>query len=765
MTRQTISHYRILEKLREGGMGVVYKAEDTKLKRVVALKFLAAHLFKDEEAQKRFDREARAAATLHHPNVCAIHEIGEAEGPFHERFRADPALDRSTRSFVESMLRFNRDAIESLQQNLQGQTFLAMAFIEGDSLDKRIEQGLLEIPEALDIAGQIAQGLEAAHQKKIVHKDIKPGNIIVDEKGHVTVMKFGLALLTEASKLTQLDTTVGTAAYMSPEQIQGMEVDHRTDIWALGVVIYEMITGRRLPFEGEREGAVAYPIVHEEHEPLTDVSSELDRVVAKATAKEPSERYQHVDEMLVDLRSLRSLLVAANEAKAVNLPEATSWRNMFCQLVEAELMNSTPEHVHAWLSRRGEVQKWSDWGEKELEEALLTRKSDLINLALARYGTSGTVVGKLFAAVRRDTDGGTHSLGSSDHAVSEMTQVLRIAALSNRILNSGEIPWILFGEAPNIVEPDMLLTRDFVTSARSDEVLALFQNPTIHGDFLESLYKRERPFERLGQKRWQELIEASIGNPRLREEYSGSGWDGWAAYRHGCVFDAAWKLAEKVPTTEGWANILARLLKGTSEHHLSEDEVAVMIQRWRVSPRAKSYNLDVFAVLRMRLLQGRIGYMSDSEIRELKSHEDVAMRCAFYQYGDLTSEELKKAYAREPTLLLNYVLENDAIWRQSETRKALRELCWADTDDDMCSDRESYESGSEKARLEHPDWFEDEFSEPGENAGLSEDLVNLGQAIEALRFQILSLRMLLKNVLWIVSILLVFLIVLLVRRC
>jgi len=174
---QTISHYCITAKLGEGGMGVVYKAEDTKLKRPVALKFLAAHLLKDEESSKRFEREAQAAAALHHPNVCPIHEIAEAEG----------------------------------------RTFLAMAFIEGDSLDKRIEQGPLKIPEALDISRQIAKGLQAAHEKGIVHRDIKPGNVIVDEKGHVTVMDFGLALLTEGSKLTQLDTTVGTVAYMSPE--------------------------------------------------------------------------------------------------------------------------------------------------------------------------------------------------------------------------------------------------------------------------------------------------------------------------------------------------------------------------------------------------------------------------------------------------------------------------------------------------------------------------------------------------------------------
>ena len=145
-----------------------------------------------------------------------------------------------------------------------------MAFIEGDSLDKRIEQGPLKIAEALDIAQQIASGLEPAHEKKVVHRDIKPGNVIVDGKGHVTVMDFGLALLTEGSKLTQLDTTLGTVAYMSPEQAQGAEVDRRTDIWALGCVLYEMVCGQR-PFKGVYDKALLYEIVHEEYEPITGV--------------------------------------------------------------------------------------------------------------------------------------------------------------------------------------------------------------------------------------------------------------------------------------------------------------------------------------------------------------------------------------------------------------------------------------------------------------------------------------------------------------
>ena len=260
-------------------MGVVYQAQDSKLERTVALKFLAAHLLKDDEARQRFHREAKAAAALSHPNICRVHEIDEA----------------------------------------QGRTFIAMEFVEGEDLDKRIEQGPLKIPEALDIALQIARGLEAAHEKKIVHRDIKPGNVIVDDKGHVTVMDFGLALLTESSKLTQLDTTVGTVAYMSPEQAQGVEVDRRTDIWALGCVLYEMVCGQR-PFKGLYDKALLYEIVHEEYEPLTAVRAgvpmELEWLVGKCLKKAEPERYQHTEDVIVDLTSLSKKLESGTSTVA-----------------------------------------------------------------------------------------------------------------------------------------------------------------------------------------------------------------------------------------------------------------------------------------------------------------------------------------------------------------------------------------------------------------------------------------------------------------
>ena len=249
-------------------MGVVYKAEDTKLDRTVALKFLAAHLLADAESRKRFEREAKTAAALNHPNICTIHEIGEAEG----------------------------------------RTFLAMEFIEGESLQARIESGPLPLNEALDLARQTADGLEAAHETGVVHRDIKPGNLLITPKGQLKILDFGLALLTEGSKLTQLDTTLGTIAYMSPEQTMAAGTDSRTDIWALGVVLYEMVSGR-LPFRGDYDRAVMYSITSEEPEPLTGlrtgVPMELEWLINKCLAKQPDGRYQNAADLIVDLSALR----------------------------------------------------------------------------------------------------------------------------------------------------------------------------------------------------------------------------------------------------------------------------------------------------------------------------------------------------------------------------------------------------------------------------------------------------------------------------
>jgi serine/threonine protein kinase/tetratricopeptide (TPR) repeat protein len=272
MIGKTISHYKILEKLGEGGMGVVYKAADTKLKRSVALKFLPPEMTRDVEAKNRFVQEAQAASALEHSNICNIHEIDETE---------------------------------------DGQLFICMACYEGETLKERIERGPLKLEEAVDVAIQVAHGLMKAHGQGIVHRDIKPANVFITTEGQAKIMDFGVAKLSGRAGMTKTGMIAGTIAYMSPEQVRGEDVDHRSDIWSLGVVLHEMVTGQTA-FKGEYEQAVVYSILNEDPEPIStlrvDVPMELERTVRKATAKSLDERYQHVEDVLVDLRALRKEL-------------------------------------------------------------------------------------------------------------------------------------------------------------------------------------------------------------------------------------------------------------------------------------------------------------------------------------------------------------------------------------------------------------------------------------------------------------------------
>ncbi len=269
MIGQIISHYEITEKLGEGGMGVVYKARDLRLDRPVALKFLPPHLLGNEEVRKRFEREAKAAAALQHPNICPVYEIDEVDG----------------------------------------RMFIAMAYLEGEELTKRIEESPLSVERLLDIATQVARGLQEAHSKGVVHRDIKPANIMDTKSGQAVLMDFGLAqLASSSSKLTQEGTTLGTSAYMSPEQTTGETVDHRTDVWALGVVLYEMAAGQA-PFQGYYEQAILYSILHEAPEPITalrtGIPPELERIANKCLTKRADERYQTVSDLLADLNALK----------------------------------------------------------------------------------------------------------------------------------------------------------------------------------------------------------------------------------------------------------------------------------------------------------------------------------------------------------------------------------------------------------------------------------------------------------------------------
>jgi tetratricopeptide (TPR) repeat protein len=270
MIGKIISHYRITEKLGEGGMGVVYKALDTTLDRHVAIKFLPPHLRSDEQAKTRFVHEAKAASALNHANIAVVHEIGETP---------------------------------------DGQMFIVMAYYEGQTLKAKLEGGPLDVDDAISIVSQLASGLGKAHEKKILHRDIKPANILMGDDGHAKLADFGLAKLAGRTQMTKTGSTLGTVSYMSPEQASGGDVDHRSDIFSLGVVFYELITGK-LPFPGDHEAAVLYGIMNSAPTPLAshrgDLPPQFQTIVERVLSKDPAKRYQTADELLDDLKALGS---------------------------------------------------------------------------------------------------------------------------------------------------------------------------------------------------------------------------------------------------------------------------------------------------------------------------------------------------------------------------------------------------------------------------------------------------------------------------
>lgn len=283
MAGRRVTHYEVLERLGSGGMGVVYKARDTRLDRTVAIKFLPPELTRDPEAKARFVHEAQASSSLDHPAICTVHEIDESE---------------------------------------DGHLFIVMAFVPGETLRQRVARRPLPLSEAIHIAEQVAEGLAHAHAQGIVHRDIKPANVIVTPGGDARIVDFGLAKRPDVN-LTRTGVTLGTVSSMSPEQARGGEVDHRTDIWALGVVLYEMVTGQS-PFRGDGAEAMIASILNDEPEPMTAVRSGvsilLDAIVAKMLAKDPDARYQHIDEIPVDLRVVETGPIPAPPAPDGSLP-------------------------------------------------------------------------------------------------------------------------------------------------------------------------------------------------------------------------------------------------------------------------------------------------------------------------------------------------------------------------------------------------------------------------------------------------------------
>src|SRR5437870_2651588 len=306
-TNATLSHYRIVSKLGEGGMGEVYLAQDTKLDRKVALKILPADVAAHPDRMKRFVQEAKAASALNHPNIITIHEIDE--------WGSSPTIR-------------------------EGVHFIATEFIDGETLRERMRSGPMKLGEVLEVAIQSASALSAAHNAGIVHRDIKPENLMLRRDGIVKVLDFGLAKLTDRPVATSVDTealtraqiktepgvVMGTAIYMSPEQARGLEVDARTDVFSLGILIYEMVAGR-LPFEGSNQNEIVASIIGDKAVPplaryTQEVPVELERIVAKAARKNRDERYQTIKDLLLDLRALKQELEFSAKLECSAAPQA-----------------------------------------------------------------------------------------------------------------------------------------------------------------------------------------------------------------------------------------------------------------------------------------------------------------------------------------------------------------------------------------------------------------------------------------------------------
>jgi len=272
MIGETISHYQIVAEIGAGGMGVVYKALDLRLDRYVAIKFLPSQLNSHLEAKTRFIQEAKAASALQHANVVVIHEIDETP---------------------------------------DGHMFIVMGYCDGETLQERLARGRLSVAEAVEIVSQIAAGLTKAHEKKILHRDVKPSNILLTHDGEAKLADFGLAKLADRTRLTKPGVKLGTVAYMSPERLDGAEIDHRSDIFSLGVVLYELLTGD-VPFKGADEVAVMFNIIHRDpdliREHRDDVPEELERIIRTALQKDVDGRYQSAADMLADLATLRRRL-------------------------------------------------------------------------------------------------------------------------------------------------------------------------------------------------------------------------------------------------------------------------------------------------------------------------------------------------------------------------------------------------------------------------------------------------------------------------
>jgi len=430
-----ISHYKIIEKIGAGGMGVVYKAADTKLGRIVALKFLPPRLLCDEDARTRFEHEARSASALNHPNITTVYEIDDADG----------------------------------------RCFIAMEYVEGRSLKQVIKEGSSSFDEIIEIALQIGKGLDAAHKKEVIHRDVKPDNIMVNDDGVVKIMDFGLAKLKGVTKLTREGTTMGTLRFMSPEQVLGKGVDGRSDIFSMGVVLYAMITGR-LPFRGEDDAALINSILNDMPEPMArykaDVPDGLQRIIHKALAKNKEERYQHADEVVADLKRERHSSELTETARiSSDAVRGRSSNKLLRILLPAAAICAIALLIYALRPFRVDMGPDTETDAEENSLAIMYFANMVDPEDTDRTGTmvSALLITDLSESEyievvsRQRLFDILQSLGKEDLKVIDETVVSEIAEKAG-------VKWILTGNVFQ-VEPSIILTSD-ISDAGSGKILA-----------------------------------------------------------------------------------------------------------------------------------------------------------------------------------------------------------------------------------------------------------------------------------------------------